>query len=185
NRTPIAGNVLSPILINSMSAMIARLIPAPNLPGFADNLVSNVPYRLRGNKADGRIDQHFSDRTAFFLRYGYTNDWSFNGSPLGNVISAATRGRLVGQNVVADVNHEVTHALITDFRFGYNRYDQKLNLASDQSPLFAAGFSALPGINIAGFQPIGPAPYLPEHGVDNTFNWVWSWNWHRANHNVK
>lgn len=80
------------------------------------------------------------------------------------------------------MNHSFTRALITDFRFGYNRYDQHLNQAGN--PL-AVGVGALPGINIAGFQSIGSSPFLPEHGVDNNFNWVWSWDWHHNNHTVK
>jgi len=92
-RTPFANNTIQSSLINQNNLTIAGLLPAPNLPGFANNFVTNVPYRIHNNKADGRIDQHFSDNTSFFLRYGYSNDWSIDSSPLGNVLSSAARGR--------------------------------------------------------------------------------------------
>jgi hypothetical protein len=181
-RTLFAGNVINPFLINPANQTIANLIPAPNAPGYVNNLVSNVPYQIHSQKFDGRIDQHFSDTTAMFLRYGYSNDWGFNGSPLGPVLSATAQGRTLGQNVVADVNHIFTPSLITDFRFGYNRYDQRLN---NSGTPFALGLAALPGIGISGLDNIGSSPFLPQRGIDNDFNWVWSWSWVHNRHTVK
>jgi hypothetical protein len=182
-RTPFGGDLIPISQFNSSALAIARDIPAPNLPGLTNNYITNVPSRNHGNKADGRVDQHFSDRTSAFLRYGFTNYWTLEGSPLGAVIGAGTRDRLLAQNVVADVAHEVTSSLITDFRFGYNRYDQKLNPAGDATSLGA--FGTLASINISGLSPIGAPGYLPQNGVDNTFNWVWSWSYHRSMHDIK
>jgi hypothetical protein len=189
-RTPFTGGVIPSSRINPTAAAIASFIPSPNLPGFYNNYLSAVPFRNHANRADGRLDQHFSDRTSAFVRYGYTNNWAAMGSPLGNVIGAGTRNRLLAQNAIVDFTHEITGAFITDFRFGYNRYDQKINALADQGPLaglLGAGSlnNNLIGINISGFSPIGAPAYLPEHAVDNTFNWVWTFGWHRGVHNVK
>jgi hypothetical protein len=35
------------------------------------------------------------------------------------------------------------------------------------------------------FNAFGSPTLLPEHGTDNTFNWVWAWSWSKSNHNVK
>jgi hypothetical protein len=237
-RTPFIGNVIPGGLINPTSAAIARFIPAPNQPGFVNNLVSNVPFQTHGNKADGRTDYNFNDHAAAFLRYGYTNFFSSNASPFGQVIGSGTRGRLIAQNAIGGLTYSFGPALVTDFRFGYNRYDQHINPLSNNSALAAvlaatpglpAGtapgstattpslFNNLVGINIAGinafgsnglntlglpqFNVFGSAGYspfttpvnnafgspafLPENPVDNTFNWVWAWGWHKSNHNVK
>jgi hypothetical protein len=189
NRTAFTNTTIPADQINPTAAAIAGFFPAPNLPGFVNNYVANVPYRKEGNKFDGKIDQHFTDRTAMFVRYGYTNWWSGQGSPLGDVIGAGTRDRLVGQNAIVDVAHEFGPRLITDFRMGYNRYEQKLGLWGSQAPLFAAlglnNSNNLIGINIAGFPAIGAPANIPQHPVDNNFNWVWSWTLHTSMHNLK
>jgi Carboxypeptidase regulatory-like domain/TonB dependent receptor len=189
NRTAFTNNIISPTLFNPAAAAIASFLPAPNLPGFTNNLVSNTPYNDHGNKADGRVDYHMSDNTGLFLRYGFSNFWSDQFSPFGNVIGAGSRGRLIAQNAIGDFSHSFSPSLVTDFRFGYNRYDQHLNPLSNQTALGAALgsnlFNNLVGINIEGFGALGTSASIPEHGVDNTFNWVWSWTYIKSNHNVK
>ena len=58
-RTPFTGNVITPGLINPVSAAIASNFPAANLPGIVNNFQTNSPFRNHQEKADGRIDQHF------------------------------------------------------------------------------------------------------------------------------
>ena len=180
-RTPYSSGIIPSSQINPASAAIAGFIPAPNLPGFYDNYVSAVPLQTISNKADGRIDQRFGDKMTGFLRYGYTNDWTQNGSPLGNVIGAAERSRLLGQNASLDFTNQISDRLISDFRFGYDRYDDRINSAANESALGSqlglTNFNNnLIGINIPGLAPNGAAAYLPEHAVDNIFNWSWNWS---------
>ncbi|PWU09523.1 MAG: hypothetical protein C5B51_06110 [Terriglobia bacterium] len=189
------GRVLFPTgiipgrLINPAAAAIASFIPAPNEPGLANNYVTNVPFQNDYHKFDGRIDQHFSERTAAFLRYGYSNNHAIMQSPLGDVIGAGTRGRLVGQNAAIGITHSFSDRLITDFRFGYNRYDQKLGLWGDQTALGnllgVSNFNSLEGIVIPGMGAIGAPAWIPEHPVDNTFHWNWGWGLHTTMHNLK
>lgn len=180
-RSTFAGNAIPSALINPTARAIASAFPAPNLPGFVNNYVSNVPFRNHGNKADARIDHHFSDRASAFLRYGYTNYRDYEASPLGNLIGAGTRGDLVAQNAVLDGAFDITNSLISDLRVGYNRYDQHLGPFNNASGL-GAGFM---GINIPGFAPIGTLPYLPEHPVDNTLNGVWSFGYHTSHQDIR
>jgi hypothetical protein len=189
-RTPFTTGIIPSNLINPAAATIASYIPLPNLPGFVNNYATNVPFKDNTNKADGRIDQHFGDKNVVFLRYGYTNTWNLSDSPLGNVIGAAERGRLVAQNAAIDFERQISNRLISDLRFGYNRWDQKLNNAADQTALGAPGGLSnfdnnLVGINIPGLAPIGAAGFLPEHAVDNTFNWVWGWTLQTAHNNLR
>jgi hypothetical protein len=187
-RSVLPGNNIPTSLLNPTARAIAGMLPSPNLPGLVDNYVSNVPFQQHANMADARIDEHFSDTTGGFLRWGYTNNWSFDGSPLGDVIGSAARNRLVAQNAVADVNHAFTDRFLTDFRFGYNRYDEKINPYGNAGPLTSSlGYSdmnTLQGINISGLPLIGSPAYAPENGVDNTFNWVWTFAYHRGHNNI-
>ena len=181
---PYAGNMIPSGQINPTVAAVAGLLPSPNLPGYVDNYVSNTPFRNDVSKIDAKIDQHFSDRTSAFLRYGFSNYWSSEGSPYGSTIGAGTNDRLLAQNAVAGVTHEFTPSLVTDFRFGYNRYDQNLNFNGNQSAL-GIGTNNLTGININGMLPIGETAYLPENGIDNTFDWAWNWSLHTTTHSIK
>ena len=69
------------------------------------------------------------------MRYGFTNYWAAESSPLGDVIGAGTRDRNLNHNAVIGVTHDFTPALTMDLRMGYNRYDQRINPLSDQTAL--------------------------------------------------
>lgn len=189
-RAAFAGNVIPAGSINPAAATIASFLPAPNQPGLVNNFISNAPFQSDYQKADARLDHYFSDRTSAFLRYGYSNLIARDPSPLGPVIGDGTAGRLVGQNAVISVTHAFNDRLITDFKFGYNRWDQRLSLIGDQTPLALALGTAglgngLVGIDIPGLPQIGASPFLPSTPRDNTFNWVWNWGLHTSRHSFK
>ena len=189
SRVPFTGNMITSPFLNPASQTIAGFLPAPDLQGYSNNYVTNTPFRNDGSKVDARIDQHFTDRTSAFIRWGYTNYWASQQSPLGPVIGAGTDDRLLAQNALADVSHVFSPFLTTEFDFGYNRYDQKLNLYGNQTPLGSAlevgVANDLMGMEIAGLAPIGAPAYLPEHGVDDTFNWVWTWSLQKGINHIK
>src|SRR5579871_312557 len=189
-RLPYTSGILPPGRINPTAAAIASFIPAPNQPGLVNNYISNTPFQNDYQKGDVRLDEHLSDKTSAFLRYGYSNNHAIETSPLGDVIGSGTRGRLVGQNAEISATHAFSDRLITDLKFGYNRYDQKLGLYGDQSALFnmlgtGNTGNGLIGINIPGMPLIGAASYVPSNPVDNTFNWAWNWSLHTATQNFK
>jgi hypothetical protein len=179
-RSTFANNTIPAASINPTARAIAGAFPAPNMPGFVNNYVSNVPFRNHGNKADARIDHHFNDRASAFVRYGYTNYRDYEASPLGNLIGAGARGDLVAMNAVIDGTYDITDSLITDLRVGYNRYDQHLGPFNNASGLG----NSLMGINIPGFPAIGTLPYLPERPIDNTLNGVWSFGYLTSHHDI-
>lgn len=191
NRTPFTGNMIPASMLSPLATTIASFYPAPNLPGFVNNYINNPLSQNYQQKADARLDQHFSDTTNLFLRYGYSNDWVKQNSPIGQVIGDGTRSRLIAQNAIIDVTHTFSASLIGDARFGYNRFDQHINPSSDQTALAdALGLTnftnnSLVGMNITGFAPIGSPAYVPEHGVDNTFNWIGALSWHTSRNDVK
>src|SRR5574340_358632 len=189
-RTPFINNTIPLRSTNPTSAAIQSFIPLPNLPGFANNYQATVPYQNNANKFDGRLDHRFSDRTSAFLRYGYSNLHAVNNSIFGTTIASGDRDRLQAQNAVVNVTHSFNPNLLTEFRMGYNRYNQKLRTGLDASPLGAmlgsAGFgSGLFNFGVSGMEPFGMPANLPMHGVDNNFNWVWNVAWHSDRHNAR
>jgi hypothetical protein len=179
-RAAFPGNVIPASLLNPTAVAIASALPAPNLPGLADNYLSDVPFRNHANKADVRIDQHFSDRAAAFLRYGYTDFHANQSSPLGPLVGDTGVGALVAQNAVADFAYDVSANLIGDVRLGYNRYDQ--HLGAYNTGQFG---NNLMGINIPGLPLIGAAPYYPSHPVDNELNGVLSIGYHTSRNDFR
>lgn len=184
-RTPFGSNTIPAASINPASAAIASQLPAPNLSGFANNYIANTPYENDYQKVDARIDQHFSDSTSAFLRYGYSNVRGLDSSPFGNVIGSGAFDRVVGQQAIANVTHSFTPALLTEFRFGYNRYTTNLGAGNAAGALGLGFGNSLPGITIPGMLPLGTPANQPMYGVDNGFDWVSNWTYHSGHHNVR
>src|SRR6185437_1089054 len=55
-RTPFPGNVIDPSRINPISAKIAALVPATNLPGVQNNVYLNLPSKYYLHKVDTKYD---------------------------------------------------------------------------------------------------------------------------------
>ena len=174
-RTPFANNTIPQSMINPFSASLAAQLPLPNQAGFANNYVANVPFRNNGDKADARMDWHFSDRTGAFVRYGFTNYRVDNSSLLGDLASSAANTNLIAHNAVVNLTHSFTPNLITEGRFGFNRYSDATHSLG----------GPMESIQIAGLAGLGTPANSPMHAVDNTFDWVNSWNLHTSMHNVK
>jgi hypothetical protein len=191
-RTQFLGNTIPVGLLNPTSLAIASFIPAPNQPGFVNNYISNTPYANNYHKGDVRLDYHFSDRMSAFARYGYTNNYAVENSPLGPVIGVGTFDRIVGQNSALNLDRAFGDHLLTSLKFSYNRYTMNFrpNGANDQDALAAVlgtgpFTTGLIGINVPGMPLIGTNPYLGERPVDNIFNWVWNWRYNTSRHAFK
>jgi hypothetical protein len=184
-RTAFTNNTIPTASIDTTSAAIAAALPAPTLPGFANNFAANRPYEDDWQKGDVRVDQHFSDTTLLMARYGYSNLHAINASPFGDLLGGSTANRVLGQNAVLDLTHSFSPTLMFDLRGGYNRYETKFR-TSPGTLGSALGFAnGLPGIAIGGMLPFGPSSNGDLRGVDNNYNGVWNWAWHTSHHNVK
>lgn len=185
-RSPFNNNMIPSSQVNPASRQILSLFPSPNLPGVENNFMSNAYLRNDYHRFNGRVDHHFSDRSTVWLRYNYSRYFSIDESALPRALSSGGEGRLRTHNVAATYNHTFSPSLLSDFRFGYNRYDHRLNPFAEQQ-VFAdqlGGFSGFPAFNIAGNQFGAPAGW-PMRGVDNTFNWATNWGWVKGRHTVK
>ena len=182
-RLTFANNMIPFASVNPVARVILPLIPEPNQPGLVNNLAANVPYENDWHKADARIDAHFTENTHGFLRYGFSNLHSIDRSILGT-IGASSASRLLNHEAVADIAHNFSSRLTTDFRFGYNRYRNRLR-SGDAGLAAAFGLSALPSIQIDGMPAIGGLANTPQEQVNNSFNWVNGWILHTSMHNAK
>ncbi len=194
-RTPFFNNRIPSTQINPVSQALLGSFPAANMPGLENNYLANAPYRNDYNRFNGRLDHHFSQDTMAWLRYNYSRYFSSEESALGPALGTGGEGRLRVQNVAATINHNFTPNILADFRFGYNRYDDRLNAFAQQTALGqqlgffdpttgAPSTMGLPSFSIAGYQ-YGSSAGFPMHGVDNTFNWVSGWSAIIGRHQLK
>src|SRR5262249_40059980 len=207
-RTAFLNNTIPAGSISSFASALNPFIPAPNQQGFADNFIAILPYANDWQKADGRLDAHFTDSTYGFLRYGFSNANATENSLFGQSLGLGSSARQVGQNAVIDVTHTFSPNLLGDARFAYNRFTLKQQPMGDETPIAAAlGLTGAPntflpnfqiaglssgftpngypyntGLVTAGFDTFGTPFNTPQYLVDNTFNWDASGSWHRGRH---
>ena len=177
-RAPFANNTIPLSLINPAALRLASALPAPNASGYEYNYFSNVPVVNDGNRADARLDQHFSDRASAFLRYGLSYYNTNLYSPLGALGADAGASRLRAHEAAAGWTQSFGPTTYMSLRIGYNRYSDPIgNLAS---PLSAGAFGLaglnLPEISIDGMMPFGTNPNYPQINKQQTFEAANDWH---------
>jgi hypothetical protein len=183
SRSPFIGGVIPANQINPVSRAFLSALPAPNLPGFTNNLVATVPFEDNSHVADGRLDQRFSNGFAAYLDYGFSHYTANQGSLFGPIVGGTTGSGLRAQHAAISLlgNH---HGIIGELRFAYNRYRNEItpnDLTGPLAPVLAAnGFTSFPTVNIAGFGTLGEPPNLPAKQVDNSFEGSANFHWARG-----
>ena len=161
---------------------ILSLLPQPNATGINNGTVQNYTGSGSGSFNDyqytGRVDYSVSQKLQVFGRYTHAH-FQLTGSPIfGTSIGGPGLGYLglAGQSVINNYslatgfNYTVSSSLLTDFRFGYFRY----NPHSTKYDPTTAGATALglPGLNTSD-PTTGGLPQLTFDqtiGVNNTGN---------------
>jgi len=194
-RQPFAENRIPAGRIHSISRNLITLLPRPNLPGPANNLVANVGFSQNSYIYDGRIDHNFSDATRIFGKFNFSDYKVVQGAALGDEIGEATRGDNYTTTSTINLTHAFNPALLTEVRLGYNRYyvdvaginrdplSAQLGIRIlNPSPESAFGLTR---IQVSGMQGIGARAQDPLNNADNTFNVVNSWNKSWGRHQAK
>ncbi len=188
-RMPFPGGRIPVTSLNATSQAILAGLPLPNQPGQANNLVGGARLLEDNHRFDGKLDHRFSERSTGFFRYGFTQGSVDRGSLLG-VLGDAAQSDLRNHNAVARLTQSFTNNLAGEFRAGFSRYRNLLQVGGNSSllnqNLAAQGFSGgLPQINIAGFGSFGLPGNYPSKQVNNTFDFATNWNWHNGMHHLK
>lgn len=170
SRTAYAGNVIPQSVLQSFDGnfkgsglttaeQILALLPAPNTTGSGNNGVFNN-YTISGSGSFNdyqyvvRGDYTANSKLNLFGRYSHAN-FKLSGKPAyGNTIGGPGLGYLGlgGQSLINNYslatgfNYTVSPTLLTDFRFGYFRYNPH-STKFDQGSTSAASTLGLPGLN--------------------------------------
>jgi len=125
---PFPGNRIPPERIHPVSKALLELLPLPNRPGVAGNLVASPIQRNRTDQFNLRMDHRLTDRTTLFGRYSFY-DVDFY-EPFGFVqfatspLSAPGFGQFIrfrAQNAVLNYTKVFAPEFVGEFRFGFLR----------------------------------------------------------------
>ena len=132
-------------------------MPAPNLPGDHNGTLNNYAASGSGSFNDYqyviRGDYTASEKLQIFGRYTHSN-FMLSGKPVFGAIGGPGLGYLglAGQSLInnyslaAGFNYTLSSTLLTDFRFGFFRYNPH-STKFDQSSTDAASALGFPGLN--------------------------------------
>jgi hypothetical protein len=177
SRAAYAGNIIPQSVLQADDAnftgsglttaeSILALLPAPNLAGSNNGTLNNYTKSGSGSFNDYqyviRADYSASDKMQIFGRYTHSN-FKLSGQPVfGNAIGGPGLGYLglAGQSLInnyslaSGFNYTLSNTLVTDFRFGYFRYNPH---STKFDPTNTTGASALglPGLNTSDITTAG------------------------------
>ncbi len=163
SRTEYAGNIIPMSVLqqydpNGVAEHILSLLPAPNAPGINNGTIDNYSANGSGSFNDYqytiRVDDSVNQKLNVFGRYSHAH-FKLSGAPVfGDAIGGPGLGPigLAGQSVIQNYSlatgfdYTLSTSLLTDFRFGYFRYNPH-STKFDQSNGNAATALGLPGLN--------------------------------------
>jgi hypothetical protein len=193
-RSLFAGASLPAGRLNPAARQLVALLPQPNLPGLVNNLAANVPLRQDSNHFDGRLDYHFTDQTAAFLKYSYGRAFVVENSPLGAAVAESAQSRVKTHTAAFNVSHSFSPSLLAEVRFAYQQYNPMI-YAGGADPALAAqlgianpngsALEGLPRFEIAGMAGLGASALVPTRLVDQVHDGATTWSWSTGRHNFR
>jgi len=186
-RSQFPGNVIPVSRIIPVASALLPYFPAPNVPGYTDNYLANVPYRNDNLRFEGRIDDRFNDRTGMYISYSYGNAF-VNQNDVFGPIGTSAQARLRNDVASVGLTHSFGATTTTDLRLSYNRWNNRIYNTGGLLSAGALGISYANGNPIAGNLPgiaIGDLPLFgsnatyPQTNVDQSLHVSngWSKRW--------
>jgi len=200
-RTPFNGNMIpSSMFNNTIGAAIVNLFPHQNLPGLANNYSYTPPRILSPIQGDIRVDHRFSDSDQIFARYSNSTSGNivnpgyfpqYAGGPIfpGNYSST-------GNQAIIGYTHVFSPNLLSEFRTGYSRLDNKgINFNQGSNFMDAIGIPGIDGygynwqavgvFGITGVDQVGGTGNIPFVKATNNYQWGYHLTWIHDRHTVK
>ncbi len=205
-RTPFTGNVINTAFDPAAMALLSR-IPAPNLPGNANNYTRTANDSDHQNQFDARLDFAQGVKDHAFGRYTYYNEVETpvtpfidgSGAITGTVLGTGNvsgPSNILGQQAVLNETHTFSAHLANDARLGYTRranYQSGAGLANTASaalnipgiPINAAFNNALPLFTFTGFQQLGSSASTFSQYQTGVWEFVDTVLFTRGKHDIK
>ncbi|MCZ2146445.1 MAG: TonB-dependent receptor [Bryobacterales bacterium] len=200
-RQQFPSNTIPASRLDPVGAKLAALYPAPNVPGAANNFISNVATTRNADEIDFRSDQHLGNHDSSFVRFsrgtGQSNTGSVfaspgNGGPSSNYYPL--RIPVDAYSLVASETHIFSPVFISEFHAGYV-HNGSNRLAPESEPLFTQfgfngiprrpGLVGLPQITVTGYSQLGDVTITPNQKLSQVFQLNESLSWTHGAHAVK
>ncbi len=158
-RTEFANGVIPAGRLSPQALAFITQLPLPNLPGITNNFTAGGIEAFDDNAFNVRGDWGYSDNLHIFGRYSFAQFersgpgayGELLGGPAFDNINFAGSSRARNQSVAAGFDYVLSPTLLTDFRFGFFRYNVAvLPGGVGTTPAADAGIpnlNSVPGIN--------------------------------------
>ena len=177
-RAPFAGNVIPASAINALGQGLIERYPLPNLPGAANNYVSNPTQRQTSHNAILRSDVQLSARDSLFGRLALSRA-STDAQP-GLPLPAQAPGTqtLDSDGISFGYTKAFSPTLVNELRFGWTRLalaNQDLQARDEIIPgsLDPSIDSGIPNINLTGYAGLGSQPTCCNNAPLQKSSGVW------------
>ncbi len=151
-RTPFAGNLIPVARLSAPALALLRALPAPSIGGITNNLTGSGSGPYDDDEFNVRVDHAATQNLHLFGRYSLA-DYRLSGKGIFGALGGPGfgQGGLAGnsksrdQSVATGFDYALSPTLLTDFRFGYLRY----NVAANKFDVGTAPATAfgIPGLN--------------------------------------
>ena len=198
---PIAGNVITPALMDPAGAEIARFYPPPDNPAarFPGPVTVAPKQRTDASQLTLRADQNVGSRAQIFARYTRAADDRVNPFDLQtDATNVPGFGHTVGNrahSLVAGWTHVLGAKAVNDLRVGWNRLENQLFQEHQGDDVAGAlGIMGLvtdpvavgrPGVVLSGTDNLIDSINLPQESTASTLHVVDSLTWLRGRHSFK
>jgi hypothetical protein len=180
---------------------------------FANNYSGEPKKQQNATIMDVRVDHHFTQNDALFVRYAFNPTWTFNGSSfppeklpnvsqpfsagLGGANGLSGTNTNTTQNSLVDYTHIFRPTLLAQLKAGYTRMEQQavpLGYGMNIPAAFGMknvnlpdvpGTSGMTQFSVAGLSGLGSSGYIPILNTYNVLQFNGSVTWIRGNHSLK
>jgi hypothetical protein len=163
-----ANGVIPASAITPFAKQVLADLPAPTLPGTANNFDSLPRRQDFNNKYDVKVDHQFSSRTTAFVRVSHRKVDNFEPSPIPGATGSPSNAfvHVLNQQVAGGVTFTPTTSSLLELRLGVSRTE------AGKEPPGVGGPTMLDAYGITGL-PTDPrfAGGLTEQGVGGWTAW--------------
>ncbi|HEV3062320.1 MAG TPA: TonB-dependent receptor [Vicinamibacterales bacterium] len=198
-RTGVLYPAGSPIPMTAFAKAVLGGLPAPNLPGAANNYSIAQDLTNHSNKADGKLDVQASPSLSFFGRYGWrelnTNDQPPFPLPAGGAGNGNIYAR--SKQLVAGATMVTSQRSLLEVRFGWSHTDAGKNPPGLGTPGAQDAFGlrglptdprisgGLPSESITGYSAFGRQATNPQWQYPTLWNPKVNYSWLAGRHSLK
>jgi hypothetical protein len=197
-----ATKQISASCIDPVAARLVQLYPLPNVPGsgfFTNNFITNGVLNSDIDQFDARLDHSITAADRVFGRYSFQNTDRIEPPLLEDPVASgdfASNILIRGQNFAGGWSRVFGPALVSEFRFGYNRVrsdsvhpafgiDSNAEYGIRGVPKDPRFYGGLPHMPISRFARLGGPFFRPQFQTSQVYQFTENLTWIKGDHALK